>query len=143
MRFFSALSTLLPAIVAVSASPALQGRADVLNSIVAPADGTVIQPGETFSFQYTLDNWCEDGYTPVSVYLLQTAPTSSSLNSTGKYSQFVYHFGDYLYNNFGLPVMSPGPPPSTLTMPTLDSSFVGQTIYFATAQTENGCPVRY
>lgn len=104
MHFFAALTAVLPAFVAaVSASPAPITRAEVevVSSIVTPADGASIQAGETFSFQFTLDNWCESGYTPISLYLLADAPTASSLDASGQYSEFIYHFGDYEYSNFG------------------------------------------
>ncbi|KAI0344034.1 hypothetical protein BDW22DRAFT_1427684 [Trametopsis cervina] len=141
MHFLAALSAIVPSILLVSGSPALQKRARLLSSIVAPSAGSVINPGETFSFQYSLNNWCEGGYTPISLWLLQDAVTSSSLNSSEQFDQYIYHFGDYLYPNFGLPAMThPPPPPATFTMPALDPSYEGQTIYFAAIQTENSCP---
>ncbi|KAI0085700.1 hypothetical protein BDY19DRAFT_996598 [Irpex rosettiformis] len=140
MHFFAALTVVLPAIISVIASPTLQERDRVLTSIVAPADATVIQPGQPFSFQYSLNNWCEAGYTPISLYLTQDPPTLSDVDGSGKLDQSIFHFGDFLYNNFGLPQMSPFPPPSTFTMPTLDASLLGTTIYFAAVQTELQCP---
>lgn len=40
--------------------------------------------------------------------------------------------------------MEPGPPPSTFTMPVLDPSYIGSTVYVAVVETAiDGCPVRF
>ncbi|KAI0802983.1 hypothetical protein BC629DRAFT_1591089 [Irpex lacteus] len=143
MRLLQLLTAILPSIVTsslASPTPDLQTRDMILTSIIAPADGTPIQPGQTFSFQYSLNNWCEAGYTPLSLYLTQSPPTLADVDGSGKLETSIFHFGDFLYPNFGLPQMSPGPPPSTFTMPTLNDSFLGTTIYFAAVQTEIQCP---
>lgn len=88
-------------LVTAAFSSPLQDRATRLTSIVSPAPNTVINPRESFSFQYSLVNWCEAGYTPLSLWLLQDQPTSASLNSSEEYIDYIYYFGTWLFNNFG------------------------------------------
>lgn len=110
-------------------------------SITAPSDGTVIGAGQPFIFSVAVPEWnhCHPGYTPVNTYLLDHKPTTSDLNSTYGFSDYLYFFGDYLVNNFpgGLPPMGT-PPPSSLTAPEAGAS--GQAVYLATIQTIEGCP---
>ena len=70
---------------------------------VSPASGSTIAAGAAFSFSYTNENLCHSGYTPISVYLSTSAPTSSDVNSSGGLADgsYVSHFGDYLMANFG------------------------------------------
>lgn len=98
MLFAGVFACLLSSFIA--AFP-LTPRTNILNSIVSPPQNSVIKPGDIFAFQYSLDNWCEAGYTPLSLWLLADQPTSASLNSSEEYSEYIYYFGSWLINNFG------------------------------------------
>ena len=134
-----------------------------VHGINAPTAGELIHGGCSFAFNYTVDNWyCHPGYTPYTVYVLQDAPADSSLNATGGFDTYLAVLGRYLISNFPggrssfylvntcaiehlatyaeLPDMAPGPPPPALTMPSLDPSLGGSTLYLAIVQT-NSCPV--
>ncbi|KAK7032756.1 hypothetical protein R3P38DRAFT_3352079 [Favolaschia claudopus] len=110
-------------------------------ALTAPLTGTLVAPGETFSFAYQDSNWCEGGYTPITVWLLDYAPTTANLNATGQFTDATYYFGPFLIGNFGLPPIGPNPvPPSTLTMPDLSSRAAGSELYVAVVETANNCP---
>ena len=71
-------------------------------AIVAPANGTTIDPGATFAFDYENSNECESGYSPISVWLSTSAPTSSDISGGELVSgSYIYKFGDWLIPNFG------------------------------------------
>ena len=164
---FSVLSTLLAICATASASPAAHdlGRRQFvpIDGIAQPSAGTAISSGSPFSFEYNVVNFCQTGYSPLGIYLVAgpEPPTGSSLNATGGFpvGSYVEFLGSYLVANFGtslllfvgrksglkvlkgLPTMAPGPPPSTLTIPALDPSLDGTTVYLAIVQTELTCPV--
>jgi hypothetical protein len=166
MHFSSRLYLSLTAILATtSALPAKRQGTPVIESpgsIVTPSDGTSVSPGHSFPLSVAVPEWnhCHPGYTPVSVWLLADTPTTSSLNSTYQFSDYLYYYGDYLVNNFPgmfsvhehhstfiylfflgeLPNMGT-PPPSSLTTPDLGASFNGQDIYLAVIEIIGGCPV--
>ena len=75
-----------------------------LNGIIEPTAGTSTTPGSTFSFQYTVDNFCEDGYSLLTVWIVPgpSAPTSASLNSSEEFSPGTYlaFLGSFLVKNF-------------------------------------------
>jgi len=74
------------------------------------------------------------------VWLLDFAPTTANLNSTGQFPNAAYYFGAFLIGNFGLgPIGSPLPP-ATLTMPDLSEYAVGSAMYIAVVETANNCP---
>ncbi|PSR82966.1 hypothetical protein PHLCEN_2v5936 [Hermanssonia centrifuga] len=103
MRFLQS-STIIPALFASYAfAGPLEKRLTVtdIDTIVAPADGSSITPGTPFTFQYQVDNWCEAGYTPLSVWLVANEPTGSDVNSTAQISDSLYYFGNWLIPNFG------------------------------------------
>ncbi|THG97387.1 hypothetical protein EW026_g4605 [Hermanssonia centrifuga] len=144
MRFLQS-STIIPALFASYAfAGPLEKRLTVtdIDTIVVPADGSSITPGTPFTFQYQVDNWCEAGYTPLSVWLVANEPTGSDVNSTAQISDSLYYFGNWLILNFGLPAMTnPPPPPSTLTLPNaLPSEYDGTEVYIAVVQTSLSCP---
>ena len=133
-----------------------------LDGIQQPTAGSAISGGSVFPFEYVVSNFCEAGYTPFNIYLLAgpNPPTASSLNSTQGFSEYLAYYGQWLQANFGtspkgiirygasilmaltgLPTMAPGLPPPTFTMPVLDTTFVGTTLYLAVVQTELDCPV--
>jgi hypothetical protein len=92
------------------------------------------------------------------VWLLDYAPTTANLNSTGQFTDAAYYFGPYLIGNFGkrlifaewifgaqkntgLPPIGPTPvPPATLTMPDVSAYPVGSEMYLAVVETANNCP---
>ena len=108
MRFTQTFSLLAAALAVPSfASPAKRQGLVIIESpgsITAPADGTSVTAGQPFTLGIAepVPEWthCHPGYTPVSIYLLATQPTTSSLNSTQGFSDYLYYFGEYLVNNF-------------------------------------------
>ncbi|EKM56727.1 uncharacterized protein PHACADRAFT_92472 [Phanerochaete carnosa HHB-10118-sp] len=116
---------------------------DSPGSITAPTNGTIITAGQPFTFDVAVPEFghCHPDYTPVSVYVLAGQPTTSDLNSTYGFSNYLYYFGDYVVNNFPGPLPNMGtPPPSNLTLPDLGKSYSGQAVYLATIETIEGCP---
>ncbi|KAJ7215700.1 hypothetical protein B0H12DRAFT_354417 [Mycena haematopus] len=110
-------------------------------TLTAPTTGTVVTSGATFPFNYQDSNWCEGGYTPITVWLLDYAPTTANLNATGQFSDAAFYFGPFLIGNFGLPPIGPTPvPPSTLTLPDVSAYPVGSEMYVAVVETANNCP---
>ncbi|KAJ3992595.1 hypothetical protein F5050DRAFT_1579296 [Lentinula boryana] len=109
----------------------------------APTSGIVVAQGSSFPFEFRDSNWCEDGYSPIAVWLTDYAPSASSLNSTGQFAEggYTYYFGSYLIPNFGLPVLSGSiPPPSSLVFPVSSDLSVGDEVYLAVVETGNNCP---
>lgn len=133
--------------------------------ISQPTSGSTIEGDSTFPFTFIQDNRCSQGYSPFNIYLLPgpDAPTASSLNGTQQFSEedYLAFLGYYLVPNFGtllnsdvhrqccysdlystgLQNLPPGPPPSALTTPVLDLSYVGTTVYVAVVQTQTDCDV--
>jgi len=146
MYFSKAL--VLSAFAAISAaSPTILPRQVTGNhgTIVSPVSETTVSSGESFPFSYADSNWCEDGYTPLTVWLTDYAPTTANLNSTGQFpdGEYFYYFGEYLQGNFGLPPLSGStPPPSTLTTPDISAYTVGTALYLAVVETATDCPPR-
>ncbi|PIL30851.1 hypothetical protein GSI_07019 [Ganoderma sinense ZZ0214-1] len=141
---FAAASALALSFLSTGVTAAVAPRQIVESqhgTTVQPASGSTLTPGAAFSFSYTNENLCHSGYTPISVYLSTSAPTSSDVTTSGGLADgsFVYHFGDYLIANFGLPTKET-PPPSTLTFPTVNSAADGQTLYFSVVETYRDCP---
>ncbi|KAI9062760.1 hypothetical protein FKP32DRAFT_1573857 [Trametes sanguinea] len=145
MRFSTAFLPAIALSVATSthaASLAVTKRQGVVPAhglTVQPADGSTITAGASFPFEYRNDDYCESGYSPISVYLSTSPPTDADV-SGGELvdGSFVYKFGDYLIANFGLPPMET-PPPPTLTAPTLDVA-EGATLYLSVVETYRDCP---
>jgi hypothetical protein len=112
-------------------------------TLAAPSSGLTIAEGSDFPFTFHDVNWCEDGYSPISVWLTDYAPAASNLNSTGQFpeGQYTYYFGEYLIPNFGLPPLEGNnPPPSTLTLPELESLAKGDKVYLSVVETGTNCP---
>ncbi|KAJ7628514.1 hypothetical protein FB45DRAFT_694631, partial [Roridomyces roridus] len=110
------------------------------------ADSTTLPsplvPGTSFPFAYQDSNWCEGGYTPITVWLLDYAPTTGNLNATGQFTDALYSYGLFLIPNFGLKPLpgSAPPPPATLTIPEVPESAIGSPMYLAVVETANTCP---
>lgn len=105
----SQVTLLLAAAVVGHCSPAKrQGPNEPLvvlspGSITAPANGTHVEAGHTFTLGIAdpVPEWnhCHPGYTPVNLYLVADKPTVSSLNSTQQFSSYLHYYGQYLVNN--------------------------------------------
>ncbi|KAJ6549471.1 hypothetical protein B0H10DRAFT_1713642, partial [Mycena sp. CBHHK59/15] len=109
-------------------------------TITAPTSGATVTSGASVSFTYQDSNWCEGGYSPITVWLTDYAPTTDTLNSTGQFTDATYYFGAYLIGNFGLPPIGDPVPPATLTMPDISSYTSGSDMYLAVVETANNCP---
>ncbi|KAJ7641773.1 hypothetical protein FB45DRAFT_1054202 [Roridomyces roridus] len=125
MRFFLASAL----IALASAAPSKRS-----GSIIEPASGTTVSSGTSIQYSYVDQNWCEEGYTPITIWLSESAPTA--VNSTGQLSPGTYieYYGQYLINNFGLPVMQPVPPAS-LTIPDISAYGAGSSLFLTTVET--------
>lgn len=142
-------STLFPALLVLAGSasslPTKRQSIHDFGTITAPTSGVAIAPGQTFNFSFTSVNYCESGYEPLSVYLTAAAPSDETFAVDGAYGGFaegdyLYHFGDYLIPNFGLPPMET-PVPSTLVMPDLSTlNYTGTSPYIVAIETYESCP---
>ena len=72
-------------------------------SIQAPTDGTKVIAGERFPLKLAVPvpeyNHCHPLYTPVNIYVLADKPTTSSLNSTHQFTDYLYYYGEYVVTN--------------------------------------------
>ncbi|KAI0662370.1 hypothetical protein C8Q70DRAFT_957870 [Cubamyces menziesii] len=148
MRFLSiaSISTLVLSAASFTHAASLTAAK---RQIVVPAHGTTTEPtggsviaaGDAFPFKYENVDYCESGYSPISVFLSTTAPTDADVTNSGELADgsYVYKFGDFLIANFGLPGMGT-PPPPTLTMPPLDGVSDGSTLYLSVVETYRDCP---
>lgn len=160
-RLFTTAAILYSAFHA-SAAPSTRQVLETSHGILsAPSSGVVVSQGSSFPFEFQDSNWCEDGYSSISVWLTNYAPTYLNVNSTGQFSEgeYSYYFGSYLIPNFGqyfspdlgivpvliddiigLPVLSGStPPPSSLPLPGLNLS-TGDEVYLAVVETGTSCP---
>ncbi|KAJ7690049.1 hypothetical protein B0H17DRAFT_936426 [Mycena rosella] len=109
-------------------------------TIKQPTAETAVTSGASIPFSYQDSNWCEGGYSPITVWLLDYAPTTANLNSTGQFSDATYYFGAFLVGNFGLGPIGNPVPPATLTMPDMSAFVSGSDMYLAVVETANNCP---
>ncbi|KAJ3551060.1 hypothetical protein NM688_g4941 [Phlebia brevispora] len=122
-----------------------EGVIRAFDGISEPTNVSIIAGGSSFSFLYEAANSCFNGYSPFNVWLVPgpNPPTGDSLNSTAEFSpgDYLAYFGSYVVSTFNFPPLPEptGPPPATLTMPVLDPSFVGETVYIAVVETLIGC----
>ncbi|CAK5268672.1 unnamed protein product [Mycena citricolor] len=141
MRFTSFISLALVApLVSASVLPrSVSSKHGVIN---APTAGTVVAAGSSFPFSYQDSNWCQSGYSPISVWLTDSAPTTASINATdGSLLSSKHYYGRFLIANFGLPSIGNPPPPASLTLPALPASQLpGSSLYVVVVETGNGCP---
>ncbi|KAJ3859962.1 hypothetical protein EV359DRAFT_85826 [Lentinula novae-zelandiae] len=142
-RLFTAAAILYSAFHA-SAAPSTRQVLETSHGILsAPSSGVVVSQGSSFPFDFQDSNWCEDGYSSISVWLTNYAPTYLNVNSTGQFSEgeYSYYFGSYLIPNFGLPVLSGStPPPSSLPLPGSLNLSAGDEVYLAVVETGTSCP---
>ncbi|KAJ6483830.1 hypothetical protein C8R47DRAFT_1281381 [Mycena vitilis] len=138
MRFSSLLTaTLFAAFASAANVPRVISSAH--GTITQPTSGLVATSGSAIPFSYKDSNWCEGGYSPITVWLLDYAPTTANLNSTGQFPDAVDCFGSFLVNNFGLPPMNPVAP-ATLSLPDLSAYTAGSEMYLAVVESANTCP---
>ncbi|KAF7340791.1 hypothetical protein MSAN_02108200 [Mycena sanguinolenta] len=103
-------------------------------SIVAPTAASSINSGSVIPFNYVDLNWCHEGYTPITVYLSETQPTS--LNATGGVTEYMASYGPYLIPNYGLaPLSGSQVPPQNLTMPDISAYTSGSALYLSVVET--------
>jgi len=115
-----------------------QASAGTLSS---PSNGLVVATGDSFSFAYEDSNWCEDGYSEITVWITDYAPTTANLNSTGEFDVYSYYYGAYLIPNFGLSELSGySLPPSSLVLPEMSGIVSGDEVYLAVVETGAACP---
>ncbi|KIP03514.1 hypothetical protein PHLGIDRAFT_130097 [Phlebiopsis gigantea 11061_1 CR5-6] len=137
--------------VAVLAAPAtVERRVEPITilspgSIQAPADGTELTAGDSFPLGIAVPEYshCAPLYTTVEIYILADKPTTSSLNSTYQFSDYLYYFGSWVTTNIPGAFPPPNgalPPPASLTTPDMGSSYNGQELYLATIEVIGGCP---
>jgi hypothetical protein len=102
MRFDKISAFIATAFAAHSLASPLEKRATVqsYSTLASPADGTPMAAGQTFPFNFELSNWCETGYSPFSVYILDSKPTASSMNATQGFTNYLHFYGTYLVDNF-------------------------------------------
>ncbi|KAJ7457352.1 hypothetical protein FB451DRAFT_1098067 [Mycena latifolia] len=132
---------LLSSVAALAGFSVVAGAPNAKRSSDAPSAGTSITSGESIPFNYVDSNWCHEGYTPITMWLSEAAPTG--LNATGDLPDGTYieYFGRYLIANFGLPTLQPVPP-SSITIPDISSYPTGSSLYFTVVETaqEGTCP---
>ncbi|ESK89951.1 hypothetical protein Moror_749 [Moniliophthora roreri MCA 2997] len=149
MRPLTYALPLLSALAAIAApSPNLEARQVQPNqhgTIISPSADSLVSSGGTFDFNYRQSNWCNAGYSPITVWLTDYEPVAANLTTTGVFPEgaYTFFFGSFLEPNFGLPPLSGNPPPpSTLTLPTVDGVVSGGKLYLAVVETANTCPPR-
>ncbi|KAJ3559723.1 hypothetical protein NM688_g172 [Phlebia brevispora] len=150
MQFLTVLTTLLALGGSVLASPTPQNdnlhrRQKIItgvNGISAPTGGETISTTSNFTFTYKPFDYCFEDFSAVSIWLVPgpNAPTASSLNATQGFSQYLVAYGEWLYDDDGVYVLAPGPPPPSFSVPELDPSYVGSTVYVAVVEIVDGCP---
>lgn len=154
MHFLLSTVAALAGFSAVAAAPNVVKRA---GSITAPASGTSIASGGSIPFNYIDLNWCHEGYTPITIWLSDSAPTG--LNATGELPEGTYidYFGEYLIPNFGMscvkltshefvhssfryplglgPLPGSTVPPTSLTIPDISGYSAGSPLYLTVVET--------
>lgn len=103
---FTSAFTLLTLVLstAVSALPTPRTITVSHGTINSPAPKAKVSFNTNLGLQYTPGNWCQNGYSRVSVWLTKTAPTTANIDSeTGvfKDGQSVHYFGNYTIANWG------------------------------------------
>jgi len=130
-------------LIALPANAGLIRRASVSSggTISKPTVDSAAVAGSSIDFDYLNVNQCESGYSPISTWLLDHAPSTSEVTSSGTFASgdFLATLGNFLIPNFGLPPMTtPPPPPSTLTVPTVSAP--DGPLFFAVIETFLSCP---
>ncbi|KAJ7717795.1 hypothetical protein B0H16DRAFT_1243123, partial [Mycena metata] len=99
----------------------------------APVAGTSITTGTSIPFSYADLNECHEGYTPITVWLSASQPTSLDSNGNLPAGTFIEEFGSYLIANFGLAPL-PTPPPTSLVIPDISSYSAGTDLYLTVVE---------
>ncbi|KAJ7024058.1 hypothetical protein C8F04DRAFT_1303384, partial [Mycena alexandri] len=115
--------------------------------ITEPVTGTSITTGTSIAFSYADLNECHEGYTPITVWLSASAPTSLDSSGNLPAGTFIEEFGSYLIANFGeFPAIGlphfPRPPPTSLVIPDISSYSAGTDLYLTVVETNQAgtCP---
>ncbi|KAF7346468.1 hypothetical protein MSAN_01874800 [Mycena sanguinolenta] len=118
MHFLKVAALALFPLVLSAPSP----RQSTAGTIVQPADGTVIAPGETFPFQYeSVADYGISSYN-FTVWLLTSMP--SSFGPAINFAEGHY-FGRFAEPNYPGNPSPTNPPPATLTMPDFSKNPAG------------------
>ncbi|KAJ7232181.1 hypothetical protein B0H12DRAFT_1145883 [Mycena haematopus] len=144
MRFAVSVLAALAGFSAAAATPA--------GLITEPVAGTSISTGASIPFNYVDSNWCNEGYTPITIWLSDSAPTG--LNATGQLPEGTYieYFGYYLIGNYGLgPLPGYSVPPTNVTIPDISGYSSGFPLFLSVVETAgpescppgNGAPAQY
>lgn len=109
MHFLKHIPLTLPILLAstLSQCSAILPRAALPGGPISqPTIGSTITAGQPFNFQYGVRNYCESGYSLITVWLLANQPTVDDVTSSGTFAdgEYLYEFGAYLQANFGEPV---------------------------------------
>ncbi|KAI0697171.1 hypothetical protein BC835DRAFT_1339381 [Cytidiella melzeri] len=92
----------LQALAVVGAATLQKRTNDFINAIAEPTAGTVIQPGQTFPFQYVGGSRCNLLYTGVRIYIFPDQPTLSDFDDNGvPVVSYLYSYGEYVHINIG------------------------------------------
>ncbi|KAK7028498.1 hypothetical protein R3P38DRAFT_2936793 [Favolaschia claudopus] len=135
--YFSSVVGLVPPSAGVPAGSA--------GSIIEPPAQLPVTSGDVIPFTYVNSNWCNEGYTPITVYLSESEPAPGTLNGTGGFPEGTYttFFGQFLIPNYGLkPLPGSVIVPETLTIPTIAHLDVGSKIFLSVVETAlaGACP---
>ncbi|GJE89198.1 hypothetical protein PsYK624_052930 [Phanerochaete sordida] len=148
MRFTQAFAVLAALAVSGLATP-VKRQANTVTQVVsvsyitAPSSGISMAAEQSTSFSVA-NGWyggCYPAFTPMYTYIMPTEPTTAGLNNVWGYDDYLVYLGEFLEHNSNAPSipMSTPPPPSSMTMPTLDSSYVSQTVWLTTVMNFTGC----
>ncbi|KAJ7232180.1 hypothetical protein B0H12DRAFT_1145882 [Mycena haematopus] len=139
-------------VVAAFAGFSAAAATPVKRTITEPVAGTSISTGASIPFNYVDSNWCHEGYTPITIWLSDSAPTG--LNATGQLPEGTYieYFGYYLIGNYGLgPLPGYSVPPTNVTIPDISGYPSGSSLFLSVVETAlagtcppgNGVPAQY
>ncbi|KAI8983264.1 hypothetical protein BD414DRAFT_442304 [Trametes punicea] len=145
--FTSLLSSLASATALPKREASTVWESPFTGTIVTPTADQAVPFGADVPFEYDVSAWCEPAFSPFTVYLTagQNPPVFDNVTDSGALADgaFVLEFGKFVVSRFGLPLPGP-PPPSTLTMPTLEELNLDPTSdfnFFITVLEEfDGCP---
>ena len=96
------ISTVIAVLTALT-SASLVPRAIVHpgGTIVEPSSGSLAIAGQYIPFKYINTDQCHAGYSPITVYLLDHAPSASEVADNGTFTNFTHFFGELIIPNFG------------------------------------------
>ncbi|KAI0638873.1 hypothetical protein C8Q77DRAFT_13347 [Trametes polyzona] len=145
--FLTSLAAIAHAVALPKRQPSTVTPSPFTGAIVTPVENQLMSFGADFPFEYDISDWCEPGYAPFTVYLTagDAPPVFDNVTVSGGLADgaFAFEFGQFVVARFGLPQQGV-PPPTTLTMPTLDKLTLdvnSETKFFlAVVEAFSGCP---